>query len=129
MQTGVSEGNVVTAREYEPCSARNHIAGVRASPTEASNIDGVSPSTTIRTSLRLVAGKRAQSGEPLRRASAQPCRQRRNDGRFEIADARNPSERGEHDRRDPEHDRGSNARAAAAQGPCDNARAANGAED
>ena len=44
-QTGVSDGNVDTARRYSPCSARNRSAGVSA----ASNTDGVSPSTMTRT--------------------------------------------------------------------------------
>src|SRR5712691_1556154 len=49
--TGVSEGNVEIAREYDPCSARNESAGARPSPTAASNTDGVSPSMTMRMSF------------------------------------------------------------------------------
>ncbi len=44
-QTGVSDGNVDAARAYVPCSSRYRKAGVSA----ASNIDGVRPSMTIRT--------------------------------------------------------------------------------
>src|SRR5580765_2792721 len=57
--TGVSDGNVVTARRYSPASARAESVGVERSPTAFSNVDGVRPSMTIR-----IAGllrKRAQA--------------------------------------------------------------------
>ncbi len=44
-QTGVSDGNVEAARRYSPCSARKRSAGASA----LSNIDGVRPSITTRT--------------------------------------------------------------------------------
>src|SRR5438445_8982374 len=122
MHTGVSEGNVVTARPYVPCSARNVNAGVRLSPTAASNIDGVRPSMTMRTNL--VAGKKAQSCETLGRASAQARGKRRHDGGFQVADSRDPRERGQHHGCGDQDERRADARSAATERACDHARAA-----
>src|SRR4029077_14243167 len=72
-QTGVSDGKVDVARRYVPCSARNLIAGVSA----ASNIDGVRPSMTTRTTgfnrargRAALRGCRVTGGADVRRAEA-----------------------------------------------------------
>ena len=72
-QTGVSDGKVDVARRYVPCSARNLIAGVSA----ASNIDGVRPSMTTRTTgfnrargRAALRGGRVTGGASVRRAEA-----------------------------------------------------------
>src|SRR6266536_3934629 len=90
-QTGVSEGKVETPRRYEPCSSRKRSAGVSA----ASNIDGVRPSITIRTTgFRLsVTGQRAQPGVPLGLARAQPQAERGQDDGLDVADERHEGER------------------------------------
>src|SRR5438270_2518170 len=90
-QTGVSDGKVETAREYRPRSARYDRAGVRSSPTAASNIDGVSPSITIK--MTLVAGKSAKAGVPLLGTASQAGRQGRHERRFQIAGGRDPGHR------------------------------------
>src|SRR5712691_3528225 len=110
--TGVSEGNVEIAREYDPCSARNESAGARPSPTAASNIDGVRPSMTIRINF-LVACKRTQSGVTLGSAAAQARGQDGDQRRLQITGRWNPRERGEHDCRQADdlrfHDTGATA--------------------
>src|SRR5215211_6575098 len=59
-QTGVSEGNVVTARRYEPAPASAESVGAERSPTAFSKVDGVRPSMTIR--IALLLRKRAEPG-------------------------------------------------------------------
>jgi hypothetical protein len=54
-QTGVREGNVVTARRYSPRLIRNRSAGTSSSSTARSSMAGVSPSMTIRTSFSGIA--------------------------------------------------------------------------
>src|SRR6266487_1312582 len=110
MHTGVSEGNVVTALPYAPCSARKVSAGMRGSPAAASNIDGVRPSMTIRTTL--VAGKRTESCKTFGRAAAEARRERGHDRGFEVTDSRNPRERRKHNRRDAQHECSPEARPA-----------------
>src|SRR5947209_12652197 len=68
--TGVSDGNVETARSYRPCSARNVSAGVRLSPTADSNTEGVRPSMTIRMTF-LVSGKGAHASIAIGHEAAQ----------------------------------------------------------
>src|SRR5690242_20708629 len=98
-QTGVSEGNVETARAYCPCSARNDSAGARPSPTAASNTDGVSPSMTIRIAFFVlsVLGKRAQPCVALGCTATQACGEGGDERRLEVARDRNPRDRREHE--------------------------------
>src|SRR5581483_11327484 len=109
-QTGVSDGNVDTARRYSPCSARNRSAGVSA----ASNIDGVNPSMTTRTT-GLVLGKGTEAGVPLGRAPAQPQPEERDGRRLEVPDDRCEREGGPDERGQGEQRGGPPARAAAAE--------------
>src|SRR5581483_4398688 len=112
-QTGVSDGNVDAARRYSPCSARNRSAGVSA----ASNIDGVNPSMTTRTTglELLVLGKRTEAGVPLGRAPAQPQPEERDGHRFEVPDDGRERERGSDERGQGEQRGGPAAGAAAAK--------------
>ena len=50
-QTGVSDGNVVTARRYSPLAIRKRSAGTSSLSTACSSMAGVRPSMTIRTSF------------------------------------------------------------------------------
>ena len=50
-QTGVRDGNVVTARRYSPRLIRKRSAGTSSVSTARSSMAGVSPSMTIRTSF------------------------------------------------------------------------------
>src|SRR5206468_9642766 len=110
-QTGVSEGNVDTAREYVPCSARKESAGARPSPTAPSNIDGVSPSMTI--AMSLVFRKRTEPGVAIGGTPSQPCCEGGHDRSLEEADARDPCERGQHERGQADEDRRAETGAAA----------------
>ena len=103
-QTGVSDGNVVTARRYSPCSIRNASAGTSRLSTASSSIAGVRPSMTIRTSFlarpALVAGERAEARVPLpcRAGAAHP--ERRHRDRLDVSEDRDEREQGdEHPRR------------------------------
>src|SRR3954453_12806897 len=125
--TGVSEGNVETARVYSPCCARNDSAGARPSSTAASNTDGVNPSMTTRIAF-LVPGKRAQSRVALGCATTQTRRERGDERSFEIADDRNPRQRGEDQRGEPDEHRDAEARAAAPHRPRHELCGAEGAE-
>src|SRR5262245_50318086 len=100
-QTGVSEGNVVTERRYRPASARSASVGAERSSTACSNIEGVSPSMTIRIAARLLR-KRAEAGVLLAGPSAGAHRKRGNRGRYEEADERDQRQ-AEHDDRAPDH--------------------------
>src|SRR5579884_168139 len=121
--TGVSDGNVEAARRYSPCSARKRSAGVSA----ASNIDGVRPSMTIRTTL--VLGKGAQAGVPLGRAAAQPEAEQRDGRGLEVAEGRDERERRADQRRQREQGRGAAARAPAAKRTADERRRPDRAAD
>src|SRR5262245_24807488 len=94
-QTGVSDGNAVTARRYSPASASSDSVGAERSPTALSNIDGVSPSMTMRTAL---FGKRPEAGVLLPAPPARAERKRRNRDCFEEADDRDQCEREHHHR-------------------------------
>ena len=87
-QTGVSDGKVEAARRYSPCSARKRSAGASA----LSNIDGVRPSMTTRTTGfgagNSVPRERAQPRVRVGRAPAQPAPESRHGERLEVADAR-----------------------------------------
>ncbi len=50
-QTGVSDGNVVTARRYSPSFIRKRRPGTSSVSTARSSMVGVRPSMTIRTSF------------------------------------------------------------------------------
>src|SRR3954462_11083547 len=115
--TGVSDGNVETARAYWPRSASAVNAGIRRSPTAPSSIDGVKPSMTMRTAL--VAGKGSQPGVSLGRAPAQARGECGDDRCLEISDRGNPRERREHDRGKADERRRSEPRPSATQGPGD----------
>src|SRR6266536_6047283 len=93
-QTGVSDGNVVTARRYSPASASRASVGAERSPTALSNIDGVRPSMMIRTVL---LGKRAEAGVLLPGPLTCAERERRNRDRLDEADERDQREREDHD--------------------------------
>ena len=92
-------------------SARNERAGARPSPTADSNIDGVSPSMTIRMSL--VLGKRTQPGVALAASAAQTRGQRGNERRFQVTRDRNPGDGCEKDGGESDEDRGAETGAAA----------------
>src|SRR5436190_19997846 len=130
--TGVSDGNVDTARAYSPCSARNDSAGARPSATAASNTDGVSPSMTMRIAFFItapsVAGKRAQSGVALGCAAAQARGEGGDERRLEVAGNRDPGHRREHERGEPDEDRDAEARAPAPHRPAHELRSADRAE-
>src|SRR3954453_4401253 len=83
--TGVSDGNVVTARRYEPASASAESVGAERSPTAFSKVDGVRPSMMMRTALRLLR-KRAQAGVLLARALPGAQADHRDRDRFDEAD-------------------------------------------
>src|SRR3954452_2229797 len=125
--TGVSDGNVDTARAYLPCSARNDNAGARPSSTAASKTDGVSPSITIRMAF-LVARKRAQPCIALGCTAAQARREGRHQCRLEVARDRDPRDRRKCERRESEEHRHPEARAAAAHRPRRELRRADRAE-
>src|SRR4051812_37226853 len=119
--TGVSDGNVDAARRYWPCSARKRRAGVSA----ASNIDGVSPSITIRTT-GLVLGKGAQPGVPIGRAAAEAPADQRHSECLEVADDGHERERGSDERCAGEQRCRSTSRAAAAKRSGDERRCTDG---
>src|SRR2546425_6466309 len=125
--TGVSDGNVETARSYRPCSARNVSAGVRLSPTADSNTEGVRPSMTIRMTF-LVSGKGAQSRIALGHAAAQARGERGDDGGLDVTDAGDPRQRGEQHGGSADEQRRPQARASAPQCPGDELRRAERAE-
>src|SRR5213593_1391259 len=89
-QTGVSDGNVVTARRYWPASASCESVGADRSPIAFSNIDGVRPSITMRIAL---LGKRAEAGVLLPGPLTCAERERRDRDRLEEADDRDQRER------------------------------------
>src|SRR4051812_29267792 len=117
--TGVSDGNVDAARRYSPCSARKRSAGVSA----ASNIDGVRPSMTIRTT-GLVARKRAEAGVPVGRAAAKSQTERRHRDCLEVPDHGDERERGDEERCKSEQCRRPPTRAAPPQCAADERRGA-----
>src|SRR6059058_57546 len=76
----------------------------------------------------LVAGKRAQSGIPLRSAAAQPGGKSRHEGGLEVAGDRNPRHPGEYEGSEPDEDGCAEASAAAAERPEHQLRRADRAE-
>src|SRR3954469_13642560 len=111
-QTGVSEGNVVTARRYEPASASAESVGAERSPTASSKVDGVRPSMTMRTALRLLR-KRAQAGVLLPGALPRAHADHGNRDRFDEADDRDERQSERQDRCHAKDRRGPSSRAAA----------------
>src|SRR5215211_3264876 len=85
-QTGVSEGNVDVALPYTPRSASAARAG-EPPVTARSNIDGVSPSMTTRTSFLELdsAGKSAQAGVALDASLLRAAGEHRRGDRLQIA--------------------------------------------
>ena len=118
-QTGVNDGNAVTARRYSPASASSDSVGAERSPTAVSNIDGVNPSMTLRTT---VFGKRPEAGVLLAAAPAGAERKRRNRNRFQEADDGDQREC-EHDHRatGEEHGRSRGSAAASHAAACEGA--------
>src|SRR5215208_4534938 len=100
--TGVSDGNVVTARRYSPASASRESVGAERSPTALSNSDGVKPSMTIRIAL---LRKRAEAGVLLTGPLTCAKRECRNRERLQEADDRDQCKREGHDCRDDEQHR------------------------
>src|SRR5919198_1625675 len=90
-QTGVSDGNAVTARRYVPASASCESVGAERSPTAFSKTDGVRPSMRIRM-VRLLR-KSAEAGVLLPGPLACAERERRDRGGLEEADDRDQRER------------------------------------
>src|SRR5580765_8754566 len=112
--TGVSDGNVVTARRYVPASASRASVGAERSSTALSNTDGVRPSMTMRTAPLL--GKRAEAGVLLSGALTCAQRERGDRNRLEEADERDQPERKHADGCGDEQNGGSRRGAAAAHG-------------
>src|SRR3954466_2271814 len=66
-QTGVSDGNVETARRYSPCEARNASAGALPLETASSKTSGVRPSMMTRMAfLVLISRRRSLQGDRRR---------------------------------------------------------------
>ena len=120
----MSDGNVLTARRYSPCSARKRSAGVSAD----SNADGVSPSTMTRTTgfgfagEASVPGKRSEPCVALRRAGAQPCAECRHRNGLEVPEHGDERERRADERREREQEGRPTGRAAAPQRAADERR-------
>src|SRR6266540_3312685 len=116
--TGVSEGNVVSALRYSPCSARKRSAGMSCRSTAASKTAGVRPSMTIRTSLRestSVAGERTQAGVALPAPAPHAGSESRQDDRLHVPDARHEGQRRERSGAKSDEEACRRARAASAQ--------------
>src|SRR5262249_19414609 len=117
-QTGVSDGNVETARRKSPLSSRKRSVGASV----ASSIDGVSPSIRIRMAClatvdaaTLIAGERAQARMPLGLAAAKAAAERGQRRCLEIPEDGHERERRGDQRREADEQRGAPPRAAAAQ--------------
>src|SRR5919201_4528773 len=122
-QTGVSDGNVETARRYCPSAASRASVGADPVSTACSNTAGVSPSMTTTISF-LSTRKDPKAGVPLARAPPQARSEGRHCYSFEVTDERDRRQRRDHQRADPDQDRGAAPRSAAAEGAAHELRGA-----
>src|SRR3954451_15219029 len=131
-QTGVSDGNVESARRYSPASASRASQGVRSGVTASSNVSARRPSITTRISFcanASVPGEDPEPGVAGARAGADPSREHQEDERLEVADDRHEREQRHHDRRCDEEDCEPAARPAAPERAARDRRRAEAAEE